>query len=254
MASSSTSFPSSTSSTLTTTTSASTTTSSSSSDNGGIPSKGANYFFGFLITFIVLLSFFICCGFGTRRNLARRRALLAWGQGDSDSVIGRDGQLNESDIPTLFEPRFLKGDSDPYWLSVQPLTAKKIAVSSSSNNHVQPPLLPPPSPIRRPSQNPHALHGLSLPTWIPAPSFNSPSSNDEKKNGKGISTSTNLNDDATVLQVAVVITMPCRPTANGEREGGTQNNLEIGVTCEVLNSSTNAPGASEGQYMNAIVW
>ncbi|KAJ4000716.1 hypothetical protein F5050DRAFT_1729461 [Lentinula boryana] len=121
MASSFTSFLSSASSALTTTTSASTTTSSSSSDNnnGGIPSKGANYFFGFLITFIVLLSFFICCGFGTRRNLARRRALLAWGQGDSDSVIGRDGQINELDIPMLFEPRFLKGGNDPYWLSVQ---------------------------------------------------------------------------------------------------------------------------------------
>ncbi|KAJ4473135.1 hypothetical protein J3R30DRAFT_3514906 [Lentinula aciculospora] len=254
MASNFTSFSSPTSSTLTSTTSASTATSSSSSSdstNAGIPSKGANYFFGFLITFIVLLSFFICCGFGTRRSLARRRALLSWGQWDSDSMIGGD---DASDVPTLFEPRFMKNDNDTFWLSIQPLTAQKVTVPPSINPDNDSTPLPPlysPPPVRRPSRNPNALHGLSLPTWLPATALTTSSSNNEldnsKRNGKGIS---RLTDSATVVQVAVVIAMPCRPgipkvEVAGEDEC-VQKNMEIGVACEAWDSSAHIR-ASEGE-------
>ena len=46
------------------------------SSNENTMSQGANYFFGFLITFIVLLLIFVACGVGTRRRrswFARRR-------------------------------------------------------------------------------------------------------------------------------------------------------------------------------------
>lgn len=60
--------------------SASTTSFSSPTDTGGGEStggtpRGANYFFGFLITFVGLLIIFIICGIGSRRRLARRRGL-----------------------------------------------------------------------------------------------------------------------------------------------------------------------------------
>ena len=53
---------------------------------GGMATRGANYFFGFLITFVVLLLIFVGCGIGSRRRfLARRRdgmfdGLDPWGQ------------------------------------------------------------------------------------------------------------------------------------------------------------------------------
>lgn len=46
-------------------------------DDGSLAQRGANYFFGFLITFVVLLLVFVGCGIGTRRRyLARRQAAL----------------------------------------------------------------------------------------------------------------------------------------------------------------------------------
>ena len=35
--------------------------------------RGANYFFGFLVTFIVVLLLFVACGIGSRRRAAARR-------------------------------------------------------------------------------------------------------------------------------------------------------------------------------------
>src|ERR1700722_18170287 len=39
-------------------------------------SSGANYFFGFLITFVVLLLIFVACGIGSRRFFYSRRTLF----------------------------------------------------------------------------------------------------------------------------------------------------------------------------------
>jgi hypothetical protein len=41
---------------------------SSTPANENAMSQGANYFFGFLITFIILLLIFVACGVGTRRR------------------------------------------------------------------------------------------------------------------------------------------------------------------------------------------
>ncbi|KAJ3777793.1 hypothetical protein FB446DRAFT_716301 [Lentinula raphanica] len=235
----STTFSSSTSSTLTSSTLASSSTSSSSSDNnGGIPSKGANYFFGFLITFIVLLSFFICCGFSTRRRFIRR-TFFVWGQWDSDLDMDGDGHMmNDGDIPTMFEPRFSKHDHDrnmySTWLSIQPLTVQEVmSASPLTNDRLQPSLVPPPPPIRSASRNPHALHGLSLPSWIPAPSLNASGSgsNDEKRNGKEPAIPSEC--VTTAVQVAVMIAMPCQPMkVEREERDGCPRYLEIGVASE----------------------
>lgn len=129
----------------------------------------------------------------------------------------------------------------------QPLTAQTLTISSTSINAchdttrpLPPPSSPGPPPIRLPSQNPHALHGLSLPAWIPATSLNLSSNNgvgNEKRNGKGVSKPTNAQNDVTVMQVAVVIEMPSRPRTEKGEEDGVQQNLVIGVACEAWDSS-----------------
>lgn len=54
--------------------------SSDSPDDGGVGmQRGASYFFGFLITFVVLLFVFVGCGVVSRRRFAqRRRAMFEW--------------------------------------------------------------------------------------------------------------------------------------------------------------------------------
>lgn len=85
MSLSSTPFPSTTSSTSFTTITSTTPSPSPTNPlpgvndggNGGSGQRGANYFFGFLITFVVLLLIFVGCGIGSRRRfLARRNAAL----------------------------------------------------------------------------------------------------------------------------------------------------------------------------------
>ncbi|KAF8182069.1 hypothetical protein BJ912DRAFT_978975 [Pholiota molesta] len=67
-----------------------------SSGGGGMAAHGANYFFGFLITFVVLLLIFVGCGIGSRRRfLARRQdglfsGLDAWGQPRQQDPIIED--------------------------------------------------------------------------------------------------------------------------------------------------------------------
>lgn len=76
-------------------------------NSGSTHAAGANYFFGFLITFIVLLLVFIGCGFGSRRRLARRRAMFL-----NDSEVGPWAGLRAEIAqkePLLWEPRLAKG-------------------------------------------------------------------------------------------------------------------------------------------------
>jgi len=49
------------------------------SNSGGNTQRGASYFFGFLITFVVLLLIFVGCGVVSRRRFsARQRARFEW--------------------------------------------------------------------------------------------------------------------------------------------------------------------------------
>lgn len=65
-----------------------TATSGSDGGNNVMAQRGANYFFGFLITFVVLFLIFVGCGIGSRRRLLaeRREAglLTEWGTPWSD--------------------------------------------------------------------------------------------------------------------------------------------------------------------------
>lgn len=61
--------------------------------------EGANYFFGFLITFVALLLIFLGCGVGSRqRAAARRRAMLMSGL---DAWATEDGAEGGSGINGL---------------------------------------------------------------------------------------------------------------------------------------------------------
>jgi hypothetical protein len=58
------------------------------SDSNVMAQRGANYFFGFLVTFVVLFLIFVGCGIGSRRRFLneRRNGLTdAWGMPRSDA-------------------------------------------------------------------------------------------------------------------------------------------------------------------------
>ncbi|KAF9269602.1 hypothetical protein L218DRAFT_1072421 [Marasmius fiardii PR-910] len=200
--------------------SVSTVTSTSTSTSGqnpfpGASSRGANYFFGFLITFIALLLLFIGCGIGTRRRLQRNNRLIDFSPWDDSS--GGATNLIE---PRLLEPRLtnLKGGEWNSWASIQPISSSLIPPSSSprekdphphdginDQNHDLQPSSPSPGPIRMPSSNPIAYHGLSLPVWLPA-------QRERASKGEVVPDENADNGDASkgqdVLQVAVLIAMP----------------------------------------------
>ncbi|KAF9077290.1 hypothetical protein BDP27DRAFT_1312142 [Rhodocollybia butyracea] len=192
--------------------------SSPADKSNGFASQGVHYFFGFLVTFIVLLSFFICCGF-SRRRFAQRRALAQF-DFDHDPINFEGFYAGSAVPPTFYETPFVKGDDSSSWFSIQPLSAgaREDAVSSRSGNSTLP-------PIRHLSPNPHAtIHGLSLPIWTTAAS----------ENGHNVKKDVKAKVDKwkpTVMQVAVVITMPGTPKLQQEGDDR-QRHLEIGVTCE----------------------
>ncbi|ESK88603.1 hypothetical protein Moror_3101 [Moniliophthora roreri MCA 2997] len=162
-----------------------------SNNNRQAPNRGANYFFGFLITFIALLLLFIGCGIGTRRRLQRRRGLLDLGVwGDTQSVIAAQEE------PQFLEPKFVKFVGGT-WSSIQPLSTSLISFQSSpeSEETKKVPSRPDP-PTRMPSPNPIAYHGLSLPVW-------SSTARASKSEGEE---SPRLTSD--LMQVAVMISMP----------------------------------------------
>ncbi|PPQ84135.1 hypothetical protein CVT25_003346 [Psilocybe cyanescens] len=93
-------------------------------DDGGLQQRGANYFFGFLITFVVLLLVFVACGIGSRRRLlaGRQRAggvfgLDGVGGGGGRGTVpwtalGSDGYGGvRYKLPELYEKSFVPGYS-----------------------------------------------------------------------------------------------------------------------------------------------
>ncbi|KAG7448570.1 uncharacterized protein BT62DRAFT_929656 [Guyanagaster necrorhizus] len=137
--------------------------SSSASTNSGPMSNGANYFFGFLITFVAILFIFIGCGIAMRRRYQRRRGTV-FNLDDLQAMPGLFGSRQQllGEKPIMWEPWVEKHD-DYSWSTIQPLSA-------SRSNRPCPKSIPRPAPIRLPSRNPTAIHGLSLPTWAPADS------------------------------------------------------------------------------------
>ncbi|KAF9476943.1 hypothetical protein BDN70DRAFT_881721 [Pholiota conissans] len=85
---------------------------------GGMAARGANYFFGFLITFVVLLLIFVGCGIGSRRRfLARRRdglfdGLDPWGQPRGE----------EQKEPVFYEHPLREPIFEDKWMYTTPLS------------------------------------------------------------------------------------------------------------------------------------
>lgn len=82
-------------------------------NNGGDSDMqhGANYFFGFLITFVVLLLLFIGCGIGSRRRFAQRRALFL---ATLDPQWGMPKEILPP-RPSFFEMPFVISDDKSGW-------------------------------------------------------------------------------------------------------------------------------------------
>lgn len=112
------------------------------SNDGGGMARGANYFFGFLITFVALLLIFVGCGVGTRRRARNRGAafMLDWS------------------VPNVapLEPRFYEGylekpHGEHVWADVMPVSATILrpqADEPASSSTSGPPPPPPRSPWR----------------------------------------------------------------------------------------------------------
>ncbi|KAK0203743.1 hypothetical protein DFS33DRAFT_827741 [Desarmillaria ectypa] len=182
---------------------ASPTNSSIATDSGSM-SKGANYFFGFLITFVAILFVFIGCGIATRRRYQRRRGII-FNLDDLQAMPGLFGSPQQliGEKPIMWEPWVVKHD-DYSWSTIQPLSA-------SRSNKPCPKTVPRPAPIRLPSRNPTAIHGLSLPIWAPADSEKEALSPEESL--------------PSTLQISLLISMPGQPPPDNP----TLTEYQIGV-------------------------
>ena len=85
-----------------------------SDDNGGM-ARGANYFFGFLITFIVLLVLFVACGVGSRRRFVARRDAAMMAQLEPWAPDEPGGLFKE---PTIHET-WLVVEKEKGWGDIQ---------------------------------------------------------------------------------------------------------------------------------------
>ncbi|KAF9051468.1 hypothetical protein BJ165DRAFT_1524405 [Panaeolus papilionaceus] len=133
-------------------------------DGAGSMNRGANYFFGFLITFVVLLLIFVGCGILSRRRLMVRRqaALLeTWGAGDGDGLLK---------VPTMLEKPIVT--SEPDWMFLMPLTARLLCGPQLILRGDDPitstePRVEDPGPHLDASEHPrHGRSSLNLPSWI----------------------------------------------------------------------------------------
>jgi hypothetical protein len=91
----------------------------SDGDSGGMQ-RGASYFFGFLITFVILLLLFVGCGVVSRRRFAaRRRANFEFNMQPWAERMGSDiGYVS----PVLLEKYLVRVRDESHWrdLSVRP--------------------------------------------------------------------------------------------------------------------------------------
>ncbi|PPR06798.1 hypothetical protein CVT24_011297 [Panaeolus cyanescens] len=124
--------------------------------------RGANYFFGFLITFVVLLLIFVGCGVLSRRRLmTRRQAVLleTWGTGEGDMLVR---------APTLLEKSMVK--SNPGWMSLMPLSVKLLRgpqfVLQGDGPLTSIPHLDLPRQLEAGDYSRPGHSSLSIPSWI----------------------------------------------------------------------------------------
>jgi len=177
-------------------------TNSEGGDDGNSGQRGANYFFGFLITFIVLLLVFVGFGVGSRRRfIARVRAQNAqiWAQ------LGLDRELE----PPMFYEEQIVLPSGSEWKYLLPLSARLLRDEDEEVKRKQE--LDTVSQLSSllPQQQPFSifpsLNSLPLPSWMPGRHARYPPPVPE---ANSISDKSDLPE---TIQVAVVILMPSPP-------------------------------------------
>ncbi|KAF8888522.1 hypothetical protein BD779DRAFT_1800155 [Infundibulicybe gibba] len=99
------------------------TTQTASTGTSPATQRGANYFFGFLITFVALLLIFVGCGVSSRRRFAaRRRAVLA----AAAARPADDGKPRVWDVWVPPEKAAHLWERGPDWDKITPLAARTV--------------------------------------------------------------------------------------------------------------------------------
>ncbi|RDB27906.1 hypothetical protein Hypma_002187 [Hypsizygus marmoreus] len=207
----------------TTTTSASDSSLPTAETDGADMQKGASYFFGFLVTFVVLLLLFVVCGLASRRRfIARRRAMLDMGVTDPWLMGYRAADDVGRVEPILLEPHLEKGGE--MWCTMMPLSTTIRRKGDDEEHGILIPVVPV-IPVVTPSRS---LSFLPIASWFPSRSGSI-------NNGSTTTTTTEKpsNDltnetkppDPLEIQVVVMIAMPY-DSEDGEPE------YQFGVTRE----------------------
>ncbi|KAF8652385.1 hypothetical protein AX16_004413 [Volvariella volvacea WC 439] len=171
--------------------------------------RGANYFFGFLITFVVLLLIFAGCGIGSRRRSARRRQLNGL---DPWDMHGSSNQLLAE--PKLWEPPIVVGGGD--WSTLTPLAVMRRLhpAGAHSNDREQ-------DDTTRSFTS--SIHEHSL------PSARMPWSLTPRGQDMNVQSTTIEPKVSQSLQVAVMISMPSMRKPHEKRDDDTLPEYQIGV-------------------------
>lgn len=110
---------------------------SDNGDSGGLGSRGANYFFGFLITFVVLLLIFIGCGIGSRRRFVARRNAMLVGAYEPWGPLSKDGSHFQTQ-PELYEKLVVDPVIEDQWrytmVRVYFCMARSVAVAARAGD------------------------------------------------------------------------------------------------------------------------
>ncbi|KAF8069124.1 hypothetical protein FPV67DRAFT_1669149 [Lyophyllum atratum] len=181
---------------------------------GGM-TRGANYFFGFLITFVVLLLLFVACGLAARRRLLARRQVLLVGRRGDPWVFGYQGppgEEGENVEPVWVERWTEKGDGEG-WKGIMPLSTSVVR---------------PDAEVEREDANANGqereMTGRGSPTSTTARRASFFSVSSWLSTTKETTLLTELLDSNAEVDVAVMVAMPRRSKIHGAPE------YEFGVT------------------------
>ncbi|CAA7267274.1 unnamed protein product [Cyclocybe aegerita] len=181
---------------------------SGGSGSGGDSSRGANYFFGFLITFVLLLLIFAGCGLGSRRRMFFSRRFQNADAFGPWTTYGEDG-IGRGEVvePVVYEKTFEKAEeTGDKWGDLKPLSATLVRRprDQSDASSAQKPSLPEDPPSDPAHPNPTAVSATpaephrSLPAWFPGR---------KRKHPPGPPTA-EPEDVPEAIQVAFLIVMP----------------------------------------------
>ncbi|KAF8962560.1 hypothetical protein BDZ97DRAFT_1759170 [Flammula alnicola] len=141
-------------------------------DSGGMAQRGANYFFGFLITFVVLLLIFVGCGIGTRRRFMTRRQAMLFGGLEQWGSLGPDVAKER---PKFYEHPVGEPTEEDQWRYTMPLSVTLLRQSKDTHSIDETQNLPetndteaaPDQPDRTIGNILQPPYARGIPSWIP---------------------------------------------------------------------------------------